>query len=205
MLVGSGKLERYWDHNWEKWLVNLAQGDYAVSDEPILLTTVLGSCVAACVYSPERKMGGINHFLLPHAGASDAGSGSFRYGIHAMEVLINSLLRKGADRDELQMKVCGAADVVRGLSNRVGVANATFIRLYAKQEHLNLLAEDLGGDNPRRVVFDPQTGSMKVKRLTKHLSTEEVLKETARAEKLEQKILDSADVELFGGSKETKR
>jgi len=205
MLVGSGKLERYWDDSWEKWLVNLAQGDYAVSDEPLLLTTVLGSCVSACIYSPDRKMGGINHFLLPHAGASDAESKSFRYGVHAMEVLINSLLRKGAQRDALQVKVCGAADVVRGLSNHVGVANATFIRLYAKQENLNLTAEDLGGDNPRRVVFDPQTGSMKVKRLIKHLSTEEVLKETARAEKLEQKVLDAADVELFGGNKETTR
>ena len=205
MLVGSGKLERYWDGNWNTWLVNLAQGDYAVSDEPILLTTVLGSCVAACVYAPDKRMGGINHFLLPHAGASDKGSDSFRYGVHAMEVLINSLLRKGAARDSLIMKVCGAADVVSGLSNRVGQANATFIRLYALHEQLNLQAEDLGGDNPRRVVFDPQSGSMKVKRLIRHLSREQVEVEALQAEKLEQAVLKSADVELFGRTKDTLR
>jgi len=205
MLVGSGKLERYWDGNWNTWLVNLAQGDYAVSDEPILLTTVLGSCVAACVYAPDKRMGGINHFLLPHAGASDKGSDSFRYGVHAMEVLINSLLRKGAARDSLIMKVCGAADVVSGLSNRVGQANATFIRLYALHEQLNLQAEDLGGDNPRRVVFDPQSGSMKVKRLIRHLSREQVEVEAHQAEKLEQAVLNSADVELFGRAKDTLR
>jgi len=205
MLVGSGKLERYWDGNWNKWLVNLAQGDYAVSDEPILLTTVLGSCVAACVYAPDKRMGGINHFLLPHAGASDKGSDSFRYGVHAMEVLINSLLRKGAARDSLIMKVCGAADVVSGLSNRVGQTNATFIRLYALHEQLNLQAEDLGGDNPRRVVFDPQSGSMKVKRLIRHLSREQVEVEALQAEKLEQAVLKSADVELFGRAKDTLR
>lgn len=205
MLVGSGKLERYWDSNWGKWLVNLAQGDYAVSDEPILLTTVLGSCVAACIYAPDKRMGGINHFLLPHAGASDRDSTSFRYGIHAMEVLINSLLRKGAERDSLVLKVCGAADVVSGLSNRVGQANAAFIKLYAMHEQLNLQAQDLGGDNPRRVVFDPQSGSMKVKRLMRHLSKEQVQVETRQAEKLEQEVIHSAEVELFDNNKDALR
>ena len=205
MLVGSGKLERYWDQHWSNWLVNLAQGDYAVSDEPILLTTVLGSCVAACLYAPDKQMGGINHFLLPQAGASETDSSSFRYGIHAMEVLINSLLRKGAARDTLELKVCGAADVVSGLSNRVGKANAAFIQLYAQQEQLNLVAADLGGDNPRRVVFNPTTGSMKVKSLARHLSSEDVRSETTQAAKLEQKVLGLAEVELFNNDKEAVR
>lgn len=205
MLVGSGKLERYWDHHWNNWLVNLAQGDYAVSDEPILLTTVLGSCVASCLFAPDIKMGGINHFLLPSAGASENESNSFRYGVHAMEVLINSLLRKGASRNSLELKVCGAADVVSGLSNRVGQANAAFIRLYAQQEGLNLLAEDLGGDKPRRVIFNPTTGSMKVKRLTRHLNRDDVESEAVRAARLERKILESADVEIFSTSKEAMR
>ena len=205
MLVGSGKLERYWDHHWSNWLVNLAQGDYAVSDEPILLTTVLGSCVAACLYAPDKKMGGINHFLLPQAGASESESSSFRYGVHAMEVLINSLIRKGASRETLELKVCGAADVVSGLSNRVGQANAAFIRLYARQEQLNLLAADLGGDNPRRVVFDPTTGSMKVKRLARHLSKDDVRHETVQAAKIEREVLRHAEVELFSNDKEAVR
>lgn len=205
MLVGSGKLERYWDHTWNNWLVNLAQGDYAVSDEPILLTTVLGSCVAACLYAPDKQMGGINHFLLPEAGASEPEANSFRYGVHAMEVLINSLLRKGAARETLQLKVCGAGDVVSGLSNRVGKANATFITLYAKQEKLDLLAADLGGDHPRRVVFNPTTGSMKVKKLTKHLSRDDVRSETAEAAKLQQKLLSQTDIEIFSNDKEATR
>ena len=205
MLVGSGKLVRYWDNHWNSWTVNLAQGEYAVSDEPLLLTTVLGSCVAGCLFAPDLKMGGINHFLLPQAGASEDNSSSFRYGVHAMEVLINSLLRKGAARDQLQLKTAGAADVVRGLSNRVGQANAAFIRLYAQHEQIKLIAQDLGGENPRRVVFDPTNGSMKVKRLTKHLSKADVNSEAARAERLEREVLGSAEVEIFGATKETAR
>lgn len=198
MMSGSTRFEPYWDGKWNNWLVNLKQGDYLVSDEPILMTTVLGSCVSACVFDPVAKIGGMNHFLLPDAGNSDLGSGSFRYGVHAMEILVNTLVKKGASHQRLQVKVCGAADVVSGITNKVGACNEIFIRRYIRTENLTLAAQDLGGLSPRRVVFNPQDGRLRIKKLHKPLTPDTVTAEQRRAQSLRQASESSADIELFG-------
>jgi len=196
-MAGSALFERYWDSKWNSWLVNLRQGDYLVSDEPILMTTVLGSCVSACVFDPVAKVGGMNHFLLPDEGTSEPLTGSYRYGVHAMEILVNTLLKKGADQQRLEVKVCGAADVISAFTHKVGACNEVFIRRYLKTEHLNLTAEDLGGLSPRRIMFNPQDGRLRVKKLHNPLTPDTVTAEQRRAQSLKHTSERSADIELF--------
>lgn len=136
--------------------VHVVQGAHAVSDEAgVCLTTVLGSCVAACVWDPAAGVGGMNHFLLPEA--PDGVSADRRYGVHAMELLINALLARGARRRDLRAKVFGGARMSAGMID-VGGRNADFIRRFLSDEEITLTAESLGGDQARRVQFWPVGG-----------------------------------------------
>lgn len=144
-------------------VIHVVQGQFHVSDRSEHeLTTVLGSCVAACLHDPERKIGGMNHFLLP---GSDPGAGqNIRYGAHSMEQLINALLRRGAHRDRLEARLFGGANVVKGLG-RIGDSNSAFARDFVRQEGFALRQTDLGGITGQRVRFQPTTGFARVERL----------------------------------------
>ena len=132
---------------------NIVQGEYRVSGEADeVITTLLGSCVAACLHDPVARMGGMNHFLLPGEA-----SGAERYGVHLMELLINGLLKLGAGRDRLQAKLFGGAKMVRGLSD-IGTSNARFAREFLGHEGIALVGTSLGGEIGRRVQYWPATG-----------------------------------------------
>ena len=136
---------------------HVIQGEYAVSSDPReLLTTVLGSCVAACLHDPERGVGGMNHFLLPGPGVGDARA-SERMGVHLMELLLNGLMRQGAQRDHLEAKLFGGARMMQGLSD-IGAKNAEFARNFLKYEGIRLIGGDTGGERGRRLQFWPVTG-----------------------------------------------
>lgn len=141
---------------------HVIQGEHYVSDHPdAMFTTVLGSCVSACLHDPVAGLGGMNHFLLADAGERGDAE-AVRYGAYAMEVLINSLLKKGAARGRLQAKVFGGARMFDGLSD-VGADNARFIRRFLEVEGIPLLSESLGGVTARRVEFWPATGRARVR------------------------------------------
>jgi chemotaxis protein CheD len=143
--------------------VHVMQGDFAVSEETdVYLTTVLGSCVAVCLYDSVRGIGGLNHFLLP--GGTGDGQDSLRYGAYAMELLINALLRKGAERARLQAKVFGGARMTVGLRD-IGGDNANFAKRFLSDEGIPITASDLLGRNARRVRFWPVTGRAKLLRV----------------------------------------
>lgn len=145
--------------------VHVTQGEHHVSDDPtVVATTVLGSCVAACLHDPIAGLGGMNHFLLPDNGGRDD-AGAVRYGAYAMEVLINSLLKQGASRQRLQAKVFGGARMFDGLSD-VGATNAVFIRRFLDDEGIPLVSESLGGQAARRVEFWPASGRARVRTTT---------------------------------------
>lgn len=145
--------------------VHVIQGEHHVSDDPeVMLTTVLGSCVSACLHDPVAGLGGMNHFLLADAGAG-GDSEAVRYGAYAMEVLINSLLKRGAARGRLQAKVFGGARMFDGLSD-VGAGNARFVRGFLEVEAIPLISESLGGLTARRVEFWPATGRARVRHAT---------------------------------------
>lgn len=136
--------------------VHVVQGSNHVTGDPtVVLSTILGSCVAACVRDPALRVGGMNHFLLPSAPNGEAGDN--RYGVQAMELLINGLLGLGADRRRLEAKLFGGARMIVGLSD-IGAKNAEFARDFLKLEGIRLVGESLGGDRARRLHFWPSTG-----------------------------------------------
>ncbi len=138
--------------------LHVVQGEQAVSRDPALcLTTILGSCVAACLHDPVAGVGGMNHFLLPgdHAGAS-----GLRMGVHAMELLVNALLAEGAARGRLQGKLFGGGRMLDGLTD-VGAQNAAFAEGFLRAEGISHVGGSLRGDSARRVQFWPATGRVR--------------------------------------------
>lgn len=157
---------RYYDRNFQLTAAKILPGEYYVSDEGMLLVTVLGSCVAACIRDTESGAGGMNHFMLPDDGGRDAMGSSARYGTYAMEVLINQLLKMGARRNRLEAKVFGGGAVLASLaSSNVGARNAEFVLDYLQTEKIPVVAKDLLDSYPRKVYYFPATGRVLVKKL----------------------------------------
>jgi chemotaxis protein CheD len=154
---------RYYDNALQTEAIKLLPADYVATDEPLALVTLLGSCVAACLYDPTVKVGGMNHFMLP---GEDGKSVCARYGAHAMELLINDLLKRGARRPRLLAKVFGGGNVLSGFhTDPIGTRNARFVLEYLAAERIPVMAQDLGDIHPRKVCFFVQTGRTLVKRL----------------------------------------
>jgi chemotaxis protein CheD len=157
-------------------------GEYFVTRSDEAITTVLGSCIAACIRDPATRIGGMNHFMLPDEGKLVGAHGNIsaggRYGVHAMELLINQILKLGGRRDRLEAKVFGGGNVLQGfmLSN-VGEQNANFIVEYLSMERIPIIARDLLDVWPRKIYFFPRSGKVMVKRLRKVNNDTIVLRE----------------------------
>ncbi|MDZ7710208.1 MAG: chemotaxis protein CheD [Roseovarius sp.] len=135
--------------------IHIIQGEFRVSDTPgDMLSTVLGSCVATCIYDPVRMVGGMNHYLLPTGVPTDV---NLKYGAHAMELLLNELYKKGAVRERLEAKVFGGARMLKGLPN-IGGANAEFAQWFLKTENIRCVLTSVGGTRARKIRFWPCTG-----------------------------------------------
>ena len=141
--------------------INIVQGEYHVSDEPNLaITTLLGSCVAACISDPSARVGGMNHFLLP--GEDTSSPLVARHGVHLMELLINGLLKIGAARHRLEAKLFGGARTMHGLGD-YGATNARFAQEFLRREGITIVGGSLGGETGRRIQFWPATGRVRQK------------------------------------------
>jgi len=183
----------YYDATLQTRAIRLLPADYAVSDEPLAIVTLLGSCVAACLYDPLLRVGGMNHFMLPDG---EADPGNARYGVHAMELLVNALLKRGARRTRLLAKVFGGGNVLRGFQDPIGSRNARFVLDYLDAERIPVQASDLGDIHPRKVAFFVQTGRTLVRRLPATRDRELVDVERAYRERLSHGPR-SGSVELF--------
>ncbi len=157
----------YYDRTFDCDAAKILPGEYYYTAKDMLIVTVLGSCVSACIRDRTRGLGGMNHFMLPDGGEpGNPVSASMRYGTYAMEVLINDLLKSGARRENLEAKVFGGGAVLRGFSAmNVGERNATFVINFLKTERIPVVAEDLNDIYPRKVYFFPRTGKVLVKKL----------------------------------------
>jgi chemotaxis protein CheD len=156
----------YYDRTFDCDAAKILPGEYFFTTRDMLIVTVLGSCVSACIRDRATGLGGMNHFMLPDGGDSGPVSASMRYGTYAMEVLINDLLKAGARRDNLEAKVFGGGAVLRGFTAmNVGERNASFVTSFLKTEKIPVLAEDLNDIYPRKVYFFPRTGKVLVKKL----------------------------------------
>lgn len=139
----------------------IAQGEYAIAgSEVAVISTILGSCVATCLWDPVAKLGGMNHFLLPEGPPSRSDVSSF--GANAMELLINGLIRHGAVRERLRAKVFGGAEMYKGLTN-AGNQNGVFVLSYLERENIPCDGQSLGGGQARRVEFYPALGKARQK------------------------------------------
>lgn len=185
---------RYYDAKAEETVIKIFSGGYYVTDQPgEVIITILGSCVAACVRDPIKKIGGMNHFLLPSSDGHDGQS--MRFGSYAMELLINELMKRGADRNRLEVKVFGGGRVVPGLSD-VGDRNIQFVKQFLTDEGLKIVSHDLGGDYPRRIHYYPETGRVLMRKLRRQEDLEIADREKTYMRKLNTST-PKDDVELF--------
>ena len=153
----------YNDHHFQYDAVKVLPGEYFVSSEDLVIMTVLGSCISACIWDGKVRAGGMNHFMLPDGDSTD---GFGRYGSYAMELLINELLKKGARRESMQAKVFGGAQVMAGFTTmNVGERNTKFVLDYLALERIPVVSQDVLDIHPRKVCFFPVTGKVLVKRL----------------------------------------
>lgn len=173
----------------------LLPGEFYVTDQPEMITTVLGSCVSACIYDPNLKLGGMNHFMLPGSEAANDQDGSTRYGLFAMESLINEILKRGALKRNLKAKLFGGGQILENMSD-IGQKNIRFAKTFLFSEGIPLESHDLGLVFPRKVNFFPATGRVMVKRLQSlHNNTLE-LREKEYMQSLTAKPV-SGDIDLF--------
>ncbi len=167
----------YLDHHFQHNAVKVLPGEYFVADESMVIMTVLGSCIAACLWDSRAHIGGMNHFMLPDGDLADA---SGRYGSYAMELLINEMLKLGARRETMQAKIFGGAQVMHNFTTmNVGERNTTFVLNYLHTERIPIVSEDVLDIYPRKVVFFPVTGKAMVKRLA-HAHPETLVAQEAR-------------------------
>ena len=196
---GKDSRELYYDSYFGLHAAKIGPGELYASKRNILIVTVLGSCVSACLRDPVARIGGMNHFMLPDRAGNNTTllSEPARYGAHAMEMLINNLLSMGARRERLEAKVFGAGRVLAGMSD-VGARNAQFALEYLERERIPVHARDVGGESARKVYLFVETGRVLVKEINELRNDTVLNRERAYATAIGGKRISGGDVELFG-------
>jgi chemotaxis protein CheD len=199
---GHEQIQRSWDPQIERWSAKILPGEYYVTSSDEGITTVLGSCISACIRDPLAHVGGMNHFMLPEDTTNgksawlDAEAGlATRYGSFAMESLINDLLKLGARRERLEVKLFGGGKILASMTD-VGRRNIEFARNWLRTEHLKVVGEDVGETMPRRVIYMPASGRALVKHLRTLDSRAIASREQQYLTSFKQKPVEN-DVELF--------
>ena len=189
----------YFDREHNSDAAKILPGEYYATGRDMVLVTVLGSCVCACIRDKVSGIGGMNHFML-HDSGRDKGNPlgeSARYGTYAMEILINQLLKMGAKRANFEAKVFGGGAVLRGFTvANVGERNAEFVLKFLKTEKIHLAAQDFLDIHPRKVYYFPNSGLVRVKKLRKVHNDTIVNRETEYGSRLHYANV-GGDVELF--------
>jgi chemotaxis protein CheD len=199
-LPGYDHIKRYWDHHNNSYVAKILPGEYYVTYQEEILMTVVGSCVSACIRDGVKGIGGMNHFMLPTHSSSASPwehtrvNAATRYGSFAMEHMINEILKHGGSRENLEVKLFGGGRIMANMGN-IGQQNIEFVKDYVKIERLNLLAEDLGDIYPRKILFYPVSGRVRVKKLR---AMEQTILERENAYRcnLEKQPVES-DIDLF--------
>ena len=174
-------------------VVKVLPGEYFVFNEDILIMTTLGSCIAACLWDRQARVGGMNHFMLPE-GVGESG----RYGSFAMEQLINEMMKLGATRPTMEAKVFGGGQVISGMNSmNVGERNTRFVLDYLKAERIQVVSKDVLDIYPRKVCFLPASGKAMVKRLASSNNEALLAQERAAAQKFIRAASGGGSVDLF--------
>jgi chemotaxis protein CheD len=185
----------FYEAHFRNEAVKVLPGEFFVHDEDILIMTTLGSCIAACLWDRERKIGGMNHFMLPDGGgAADSG----RYGSFAMELLINEMIKAGATRSTMEAKVFGGGAVISGMNSiNIGERNTSFVLDYLHTERITVVSKDVLDIHPRKVCFLPSSGRAMVKRLASANTEALVAQERAAATRAAPAVATGGSIDLF--------
>ncbi len=201
-ISGFEKIKRYWDKEHNVNAAKILPGEYYVTTENELVTTVLGSCISACIRDKVSGVGGMNHFMLPattkeklNRGVEAVVGNATRYGNYAMEHLINMILSNGGKRKNLEVKLFGGGKIIPTLGD-VGKNNIKFVLEYVDTEGLTLVSQDLGDIFPRKVIFYPKTGKVRMKKI-KHLHNDTIASRERTYSTSIQDVPVVSDIELF--------
>ena len=196
------EVSRSWDNSHRVFCARILPGEYYVTRHNEMISTVLGSCVSACIRDPDTGVGGMNHFMLPGDSQKDTSTWAgqdcltTRYGIAAMEILINDILKQGARKAQLELKLFGGGEVLDMQINNIGERNIDFVRQFVRDEQMRVTAEDLGGPYPRKVNYFPKNGKVLVRRLRSTQSKLIIDREKNYENNLVQKA-EPGDIQLF--------
>lgn len=161
------RIRRMRDRRFPHDVAVIMPGDYFVSHDPVIIYTLLGSCISVCIRDKEMGIGGMNHFMLPKPNGSSTGDPwgrSARYGSFAMELLINEIMKQGGEKRRFEIKVFGGAKIY-DVSNDIGAGNATWAIEYLKQEGLKPVKIDIGDIYPRKIYYHTESGRVLLKRI----------------------------------------
>jgi len=195
-------IQRYWDQSHASFVARVLPGEFYVTRHAEAVATVLGSCVSACIRDTRLNVGGMNHFMLPldaSMGVSawgEAASSATRYGNVAMERLVNEILKLGGRREDLEIKLVGGGHVLAEMTTDIGKRNIEFVRHFIQQEGYQIFGEDLGDRFARRVIYFPQSGRMRVRKLVTERDEGLAAQERAYLKSLDTTPLEG-EIELF--------
>lgn len=201
-LEGLEHISRYWDKRHNAFAAKLLPGEYYVSTQKEVITTVLGSCISACIRDVKFGIGGMNHFMLPlgceveHSGKTHL-TGATRYGNFAMEMLINGIIKAGGNKKYMEVKLFGGGRVLSSMTKiDIGNKNINFVHEYLEEEGLDVISEDVGDIYPRKILYYPDSGRVRVKKLVNmHNDTIREREESYR-KRIDKQPVES-DIELF--------
>lgn len=191
---------QYYDHRFSRQAIKVLPGQYFATQSDALIVTVLGSCVSVCLRDRQSGVGGLNHFMLPHDSSNDENSvvaASGRYGLYAMEMLINQLLKLGANRSRLEAKVFGGGQVLKNMTfMNVGQRNVAFVLEHLHQESIPVVGKDVLDVYPRKVCFFPKSGKVMLKKIHSLHNNTIMEREKAYLHEIDTQPI-SGDVDLF--------
>ena len=195
-------VERYFDRHLGMTATKIHPGQWYATAADEVIVTVLGSCVSACIRATDLRSGGMNHFMLPEGPRGTPGgwesaatSTAMRYGNHAMECLVNALVRRGGERRRMEVKLFGGGRVLAAMTD-IGAQNIEFVRTWLEREGMTVSAEDVGDVYPRKVYYFPTTGRVMVRRITRLHNATLFERESAYREKLRSDRV-AGSIELF--------
>ena len=199
---GFEDINRYWDRKHGYYAAKILPGQYYVSKNDELITTVLGSCISVCAYDRVSGIAGMNHFMLPvftknhsKSWGDTIISSETRYGNFAMEHMINDIIKHGGVKSRLELKVIGGGRVMEKMTD-IGLRNISFVYDYIANESLQLISEDVGTAYARKVLFHVKTGKVKVRKLTKVKNSTVTDRDTDYISRLNSAELDGS-IDLF--------
>ena len=153
-------IKRYWDSPRGVYIAKILPGEFYVTREHEMISTLLGSCIAVCLRDPVYGVGGMNHFKLPAPQGTQQDAQDANYGLYAMELLINAILKAGGKRQHLEARVYGGGNVLKAIDNNIGQKNIDFVMAFLRKEKIHVASKDVGHDAAQQIYFHPISGNV---------------------------------------------